>query len=105
MRPCDRVRSALNRLSRDRWISGDECRKLVHSLACCCSGSPSTVAKAAMAAECEFVGMLRGYPPAFIFEDDYRDFFIALSGLKRDSQAKAELLILKLQLKRMNKWK
>ncbi len=49
---------------------------------------------------CLFVGMLRGFPPAVPFEDDYGKHVAALRGLKPRQNAAAELLILKLQLER-----
>ena len=54
---------------------------------------------------CEFVGMLRGFPPAAPFEDDYGKYVAALRGLKPRQNAAAELLILKLQLERARQWK
>lgn len=101
-RGVERVRAALKRLSRDRWLSPDEVRKKALALAWYCSGRPHRTVDYALPAECNVIGMLRGEPPAYRLEDDYMDFFKALHGLKRDSGAKAELIILNLTIKRIS---
>lgn len=104
-RPVDRVRAAMRRLSRDRWLAPDECVNISMRLAECCSGQPSWTAQSAVWGACIAIGMLRGTAPAMPWDSDYGRFVAALHGLKRDDRAKAELLILKLQLERMTKWK
>lgn len=90
----------MRRLSRDRWLSGREVLDLSIRLSNCCSGNPTWTAQASVPGCCTVVGMLQGEPPARPGEPDYGRFVYALKDLKRDSGAKAELLILKLLLQR-----
>jgi len=103
--PASRVHRALARLSRERWLAPAECAELAQTLAACCSANPSWTAQAALPYCCLAVGMLRGMPPADPFDPDYPKFVAALRGLKPQQSAKAELLILKLQLERNARWK
>ncbi len=95
-----RVRRALTRLSRDRWLSGREVRDIAIRLARCCSGNPAWTADHSYPMPCSVIGMLRGMPPAWTLDDDYRDFVHALRDLKCRKPFDGELLILKLTLKR-----
>ncbi len=103
--PASRVRRALARLSRERWLAPAECTELAQTLAACCSANPSWTAQGALPDCCIAVGMLRGMPPADPLDPDYPKFVAALRGLKPQQSAKAELLILKLQLERNARWK
>jgi len=103
--PANRVRRALARLSRDKWLAPTECIDLAQRLAACCSANSSWTADAAVPDACLVIGMLRGMPPAFPWDHDYPKFMAALRGLKPQQSAKAELLILKLQLERNSRWK
>lgn len=95
-RPVDRVRTALERISRDRFLDGEQVSTIAESLAACCSDNPRWTAKSAYAACCEAVGMLRGKPPAHPFEPEYGDYLKALHHRK---PANAELAILQIILK------
>lgn len=99
-RPVDRVRRALTRLSRDRWLSGEEVEAARMALARCCSAVPSSVAKHACADECTVIGMIRGQPPVYRWDDGYPAFVRSLYGIKTSRKAEVELLILKLVLTR-----
>lgn len=98
----DRVRAALKRISRDKWLSPQEVCDTAARLAVHCSGNPTWTADRAVPGECTVIGMLKGEPPAWRWEDDYKTFFKALHGLNRDSGAKAELIILNLTIKRIS---
>lgn len=66
-------------------------------------GAWGSVARAAGHLECEIVGMIRGEPPAYIFDKDYGDFVRALHG-KMFSGIAGEMQIFSIFLKRQ-KWK
>lgn len=98
----ERIRAALKRISRDKWLSPDEIRGMALHMARLCSSNPTWTASHAIPMECEAIGMLKGEPPAWRWEDDYKTYFSALHGLNRDSGAKAELIILNLTIKRLS---
>jgi len=85
-RPSYRARMALNRLSRDRWISGPECKEIVSRWV-----GNSSAYKAAIEG-CEYVGIIRGRPPAYIFESHYRDVYKAVTSGKSDTEIMIKLL-------------
>lgn len=98
-KPSYRVALALRRLSRDRWLSGEEASDLCFRLSQCASPrSWPNVAKAAMCGECEFIGMYHGEPPTYHFDPNYGDVYRALSGVKRKKDASVELMILNFKL-------
>lgn len=88
-RPSDRVRSAMRRLSRDTWLAPDEVARIGTRLSK--TASPvawAVVQKHAYAGECEVVGMIGGLPPAFVWEDHYRDVLRAVqSNIKKGREA------------------
>lgn len=98
--PSYRVRRALARMSRDRWLPPETVRSAALRLASCVSGNPIWTADHAYPMECAAVGMLRGAPPAWRWDADYKDFLDALGGKKRFKPGQPELLILKLNLVR-----
>lgn len=94
-RPSWRVNRAMRRISRDRWISGLEVRRIGYALASCSSGSPASVVKYSYAAECEVVGMIRGMPPAFVFEPHYPLVLDAVRKNEKRGSAFIELALLR----------
>ena len=85
-KPSYRARRALNRLSRDRWISGDECRRILLGWV----GNNS--AYRAAIAGCEYVGIIGGMPPAFIFDANYKYVWTAVNSGKSDTEIMIRLL-------------
>lgn len=71
--PSVRVSNAMKRISRDKWLCSSEVRRIGLALSRRASTySPHTVFRAAIPMECEYgVGMIRGKPPAFLWEDTY----------------------------------
>jgi hypothetical protein len=98
---CDRVRVALGRLSRDRWLPPADVQTAALRLAECVSRNPSWTADKACPKECTVVGMLKGAPPAWMWDADYGAFVRALSNLNTSKPNAGELAILQLTLKRM----
>lgn len=73
-RPSWRIACVLRRLSRNTWLAPDEVSALGFKLAKLCAPSAwSAVLRAAYRPECEVVGMIRGEPPAYIFEDHFNE--------------------------------
>ena len=101
-RPVLRVRAALTRLSRDKWLSPTDVRNAAIRLALHCSNNPTWTADRATPGACHVVGMLKGEPPATPQDPDYKQFLKTLNGAKRDEGAKAELLLLNLTIKRIS---
>lgn len=100
--PSVRVRGALNRLSRDRWLPGRYVFDVANRLAECCSfrGRSAQVAYAAASETCFMVGMLRGKPAANTWDPFYREFVRALGGIEKPARdARHELKILQLTLR------
>jgi hypothetical protein len=63
--------------------------------------SYGNVEKAAMPEACRIIGIWNGEPPAYIFEDCYRDFVSHLKDVKSRSNASVELMILNLRMRSM----
>ena len=84
--PSRRARLALNRLSRERWISGKECGEILRGWV----GNNSAY-RAAMAG-CEYVGIIGGIPPAFPFEPHYGEVLDAVKSRGSDTQKMIRLL-------------
>ena len=103
--PAHRVRRALKRLTRDRWMCGGDVYSATWSLARCACASPSAVGnvvKAAVRGEAMVVGMLWGEPVAFTFEHDYVDAFRFLSRItKKTDKPIAEIWILGFTIRRI----
>lgn len=98
-RPVMRVRAAMGRLSRDKWLDPKECKRIAFALSQCCSSRPSWVADHALPDACMGVGMLFGEPPAFIWDEQYTHYLQALKGLKSNQSMSPELAILNLTIK------
>lgn len=102
-KPSYRVHNALVRLTRERWICGDDMRDLCCRLSkIAAPGAWGTVMKRAMPGECGVVGMWRGEPPAYIWDTHYKAVCKALFGAKTQEDASIELLILNLTLRSIN---
>ena len=99
-RPSWRIQRVMARLSRERWIPGEEYwDTVVHLSKKISYDAWGRVARAAGPSECEIVGMIHGEPPAYILDKDYRDFVKALHG-KKFSGIAGEMKIFQLFLRR-----
>ncbi len=93
--PSVRVGRAMARLSRDKWLSGEEVRRVTLALAMCASPArPHWVAQNAIRGECEHVGMIRGRPPAFVFEQHYGEVLRAVKNLTGNCKIAPEIALL-----------
>jgi hypothetical protein len=95
-----RARTALNRLSRNRWISGKECEKIVRNWV-----THAGAYKAVMSGGIEYVGILRGWPPAFTFEDHYKEVYKITQSDKSDVEIMIKLLSILLRIQDENIWR
>ena len=98
-RPSFRVRAALTRLSRDRWLSGEEVGRIARSLAARAAWSQhgiSSIVRASCADDCFYVGMIDGKPPAYRFESHYRDVCAVVEKLERNKRLVPEIEFLKI---------
>lgn len=107
-RPVVRVGRALQRITRSRWICGDEFEHIARVFlrsACWRNHSSVGIVRAyAFPIECRIVGMYMGRPPASPGDYDYHDFLTFLGRFKKTpDDAKVELWILSRYLKRMAK--
>ncbi len=100
--PSNRVANALERITKYKWICGDDIKKICErfSIIACDGRRIASVIKAAMAGECKVVGMYQGEPPVYSWHEDYRAVVTALRGKKNRNDASVELLILKFKLRR-----
>lgn len=99
--PSERVRNALNRLSRDRWIPGEEVESLVARLARCTGvGNPWVIERFCVERGAIGIGLVRGDLPVSLGHPEYRNTLDKLRRVQRSKQpgAKAELLILQTQV-------
>ena len=95
-----RARLALNRLSRDRWISGKECERIVRNWV-----THAGAYKAVMCGGIEYVGILRGFPPAFTFEDHYKQVYKITQSGKSDVEIMIKLLSILKEVQGENIWR
>lgn len=95
-----RARTALNRLSRHRWISGKECEKIVRKWV-----KNATAYNSVMRGGIEYVGILRGHPPAFTFEDHYKEVYKITQSGKSDVEIMIKLLSILLRIQDENLWR
>lgn len=107
LKPSYRVNRALGRLTRDRWICGAEIYDVAIRLARCACFSRSAVGNVlanACRGECFHIGMLRGEPVAYTFDDDYGDACRFLGKIKvTPSKPKAEVWILGFIIRRLRR--
>lgn len=101
MQPSERVRRALARLSRDRWLSGEEVSALVASL-CRCTGvrNPWVIERFCVEPGAIGIGLIRGALPVSLGHPEYRQTLLKLNraAARKDRGARPELLILQAQL-------
>lgn len=95
-----RARSALNRLSRDRWISGKDCEKIIRNWV-----TNSSAYKAVMQGGIEYVGIVRGMPPAFPFESHYKKVYKVANSKKSDAKIMIEFLLILKEVQDENIWR
>lgn len=97
-RPCDRINSALERLSRDRWVSGDERLELACRFARLVdAGNVTQILRGVVGGELPGPGMIRGKLVAWPHQPGYGALMSKLSRAKKPLQA--ELIILNFILK------
>ena len=101
--PSLRVRLALKRISRNRWLSPDEVCAAAKKLTLCLSSGGSSfnsIIKASYAQECEHVGMINGQPPSFHFEPHYGRVIDARQKAKKSKHNKVlfEIELLKIMM-------
>ena len=96
-----RARTALNRLSKNRWISGKECQKII--------GNWVTNATAYKSVMCDGVidevGIIRGQPPAFFFENHYQEVYKITKSGKSDVEIMIKLLSILSRIQDENLWR
>lgn len=101
MQPSERVRRALARLSRDRWLSGAEVSVLVASL-CRCTGvrNPWVIERFCVDRGAIGIGLIRGELPVSFGHPEFRQTLLKLNraAARKDRGARPELLILQTQL-------
>lgn len=100
-KPSLRVRAAMERLSRNRWLTGKECREFAWRLSLCASWSTNgahSVYRGAMPKECEVIGMVRGAPPAWLWEPHYKTAMRMLRHIEPGPDGLGEMQLLKFQL-------
>lgn len=104
--PAWRVERALKRLSRDRWLSGEEVEQLALSLSRCCSSRPNSTAWAAAPGPYRSLGMIAGRLPCLPDDPRFPKFQRALFDRKRrgetDMSPEIDILNLTLNLKVKN---
>lgn len=91
----NRVRRALIRLSRDKWLPPEAVRETAYSLASHCSYNTHTTIKHAYRDECDFVGMVRGHPILPTYDPKYSGLIHAIRNAKGKSIFHKELAIIK----------
>jgi hypothetical protein len=78
-------------------MSGDDVMRVGLALSRCASGAtPMQVFRRSIPIECEAVGMIRGKPPAFLFEPHYRKILAAVQKNQKRGAAFVELALLQL---------
>jgi hypothetical protein len=94
-----RVRKAMERLTRNKWMCGEDVKRIGYRLSCCASDVPWSVMKAVIPGEAEIVGMIHGAPVAYAFETHYREVLKLLWKQKEKLDSSIELSILNILLK------
>lgn len=99
MAPSERVRKAMARLTRDKWMPPSEVHQTALALARHCThgnAAACAVVKAAVPLACiAAVGMVRGGPPAHPEDPHYLDVFQAVRNNERRGAAYTELALLR----------
>lgn len=90
--PSTRVSRAIARLSRDRWIDGEDAYQMALRLAAHCSGNPTKTADAAVCMTMRFVGVLRGLPPLVPCEPEYVELLLAIKSGRMKKNPELTLL-------------
>jgi hypothetical protein len=86
----------MTRLSRDTWIPPDEVVRIAVRLSKLASPYAwGSVINHIYATECEVVGMIRGRPPAFLFESHYREVREAVQRNEKKGREAVMIALLK----------
>lgn len=99
-KPSQRVRHALNRLSRERWISGKDCVRIGTSWAWLLSDRPEQVMRGAIGDVIPMTGLLRGMAAVSTYEKDWRHVIRRVNQLAKSPKRgfKPELELLRFHL-------
>lgn len=99
-RPALRLRLALDRVSRDKWLLPDDLQKISYALAKCASPShPMQIMQVAYAPCCKCVGMIRGKPPFMPFDEKYMEVLYAVEKIKRYKKLVPEKILLEIMMR------
>lgn len=85
-KPRDRVWCAMRRLTRDKWICGEEVERIGHALARCASRQPTKVFEEAISDRCLTFGMTNGRPLTSPYKCDHKEFLEELDRVARDKR-------------------
>ena len=96
-----RARTALNRLSKNRWISGKECERIVRNWVTNATAYKSVMCDGLI----EHVGIIGGQPPAFPFEDHYKEVYKITNSGKSDVEIMIKLLSILARIQDENLWR
>ena len=102
--PQVRLRAAMTRCSRDRWLSPEDVRTLAYSFAKCVSNNTIWTAEFYMKSVpgCEAVGMIRGTTPFPLGSPSYLRFLEVLRNKNKRKLKTVEEEILRITLKEMS---
>ena len=95
-----RARTALKRLSRNKWISGKKCERIVRNWV-----TNENAYNAVMKGGIEYVGIINGFPPAFFFEDHYKEVYKITNSGKSDVEIMIKLLTILSRIQDENLWR
>lgn len=93
--PYLRVRLAMARLTRDRWMAPEDVTKTVNRLLTCATAPGFLGGRNVVPFECQGVGMIRGRPPAYHFEPHYPVVLDAVRRVLKNPKLCPEIEILK----------
>jgi len=84
--PSHRVSSAMQRLTRDKWMHPKTVREIGFKLAKCASSMPCHVTKYAYSNICEVTGMIRGFPPFWLWDEGYGEWLKKVKNIPVNSK-------------------
>lgn len=94
-KPIIRIHASMKRLSRDKWLSPEEVMEISTRLSKLCSTSYGNIVKHAFPYECFIVGMIKGEPPAYLFENRYKAVLEAVKKVEHSKTLTPEIELLK----------
>jgi hydroxyacyl-ACP dehydratase HTD2-like protein with hotdog domain len=94
-RPVERVACAMWRISKNRWIHPKKVSEMALRFSQLASNAPHTVRNHAIHVCCEWVGMIKGWPPLVVEDPFYIDFIKYCKTLSpNDKTGKGEYTLL-----------